>query len=377
MRQKGNKMKAPIITRIDICPLNVRLIEPFKIALGVVPEATNVLIRIHTSDGLTGLGEASPFWFITGDTQATDLEAARPLAQLLIGKNPLAIESRMRELDAFLTHNTTIKSAFDMALYDLLGKVSGLPLYALLGGEKRSFVTDLTVSIDAPEVMAAHALEIRRMGFKAIKAKLGSGRADDVARIRAIRAAVGPDVALRIDANQGWDPATASLTLNDLAAFNIEYCEQPVARWNIEALRHLRTASPIPIMADESLFDHHDAVRLASMGACDYFNIKLSKSGGIHTALKINAVAEGAGIPCMVGSMVETRLAMSAAAHLVSARPNIIFADLDSPLMHAEDPIEVGITYDHGQVILSDAPGHGADLKPEVAAALKGITVTA
>ena len=140
------------------------------------------------------------------------------------------------------------------------------------------------------------------MGFGAIKAKLGSGRADDVARIRAIRAAVGPNVALRIDANQGWDPATAALTLNDLAAFNIQYCEQPVARWNIEALRHLRTASPIPIMADEALFDHHDAVRLASMGACDYFNIKLSKSGGIHTALKINAVAEAAGIPCMVGA---------------------------------------------------------------------------
>src|SRR5512136_2635692 len=153
-------MKTPTITRIDICPLNVRLIEPFKIALGVVPEATNVLVRIHTSDGLYGLGEASPFWFITGDTQATDLEAAKPLAQLLIGKNPLAIESRMREINAFLTHNTTIKSAYDMALYDLLGKYSGLPLYALLGGEKRTFATDLTISIDAPEVMAAHALEI-------------------------------------------------------------------------------------------------------------------------------------------------------------------------------------------------------------------------
>ncbi len=370
-------MKTPTITHVDICPLNVRLAEPFRIALGVVPEATNVLIRIHTGDGLYGLGEASPFWFITGDTQATDLEAAKTLAQLLIGKDPLAIETRMRELNAFLTHNSTIKSAYDMALYDLLGKYAGLPLYAVLGGEKRTFATDLTISIDAPEIMAGHALEIRRMGFGAIKAKLGSGRADDVARIRAIRAAVGPDVSLRIDANQGWDPPTAALTLNDLAVFNIQYCEQPVASWNIEAMQHLRKVSPIPIMADESLFDHHDALRLASMGACDYFNIKLSKSGGIHTALKINAVAEAAGIPCMVGSMVETRLAMSAAAHLVSARPNIVFADLDSPLLHSEDPIEGGIVYQGGQVILPDAPGHGADLKPSVAASLKGITVTA
>lgn len=118
-------------------------------------------------------------------------------------------------------------------------------------------------------------------------------------------------------------------------------------------------------MADESLFDHYDAFRLAAAGCCDYFNIKLAKAGGLAPALKINAIAESAGIPCMVGCMLETRLGLSAAAHLISARSNIRFADLDSHLTMVEDPIVGGILFDCGQVFLPDTPGHGADVDPD------------
>lgn len=354
------------IAGVDLFKLSIPLRQPFAIALGRIERADNLLVRIWASDGTYGLGEGSPLWYVTGETQATAFEAAKVLGRLLLGRDPLAVEARMADLDRSMAHNPTAKSAFDLALYDLAAKQAGLPLYALLGGEKRTFWTDDTIGINPPEVMAQAALDVVQRGFPAVKVKLGTNHDDDIARIRAIRSAVGSDIPLRIDANQGWDLLTAVQTLRDLAPFGIQYCEQPVAHWNVDGLRQVRAASPIPIMADESLFDHHDAYRLAGLGACDYFNIKLAKCGGIHTALKIDAIAEGAGIRCMLGCMWETRLALSAAAHLVSARPNIAFADLDGHTGHAEDPISGGITYDGGLIHLPDTPGHGAGIEPGI-----------
>jgi L-Ala-D/L-Glu epimerase / N-acetyl-D-glutamate racemase len=365
------------IAGIDVFKLSIPLRRPFVIALGKIECADNIVVRIRASDGSYGLGEGSPLWYVTGETQATAFEAAKVLAPVLLGQDPLAVEARMDQLDRLMACNPTVKSAFDLALYDLAAKQAGLPLYALLGGEKRSFWTDDTIGINSPEAMAQAALEVKQRGFPAVKVKLGTNRDDDVARIRAIRAAVGNEIPIRIDANQGWDPLSAVQILRDLAPFGIEYCEQPVPAWNVEGLKQVRAASPIPIMADESLFDHHDAFRLARLGACDYFNIKLAKSGGIHTAVKIDAIAEGAGIRCMLGCMWETRLALSAGAHLVSARPNIAFADLDGHTGHAEDPISGGITYDGGQIHLPDTPGHGADIPAAVLDRLERWSISA
>ncbi len=365
------------ITRIDVFKLDITRHEPFHISLGVMDVVQNVLVRIHAGDGLYGWGEGAPLPYLCGETQAISFEAARDLARLLVGKNPYAVEARLAELDRFLVHNSTTRSTFDMALYDLLAKRAGLPLYALLGGEKRDFYTDETIGLEVPETMGRQALDAREKGFPAVKAKLGTNRADDVARVEAIRAAIGPNLPLRIDANQGWDVVTAEQTLRALARFEIEFCEQPVAHWDHAGLRYLREHSPIPIMADESLFDHHDALRLAALGACDYFNIKLSKSGGIHTALKIEAIAQGAGLRCMLGCMAETRLGLSAAAHLVSARPNIAFADLDSAFNKKVDVVSGGITYDGGWIHLPDTPGHGADVRPDVVDTLESYTVEA
>jgi L-alanine-DL-glutamate epimerase-like enolase superfamily enzyme len=138
----------------------------------------------------------------------------------------------------------------------------------------------------------------------------------------------------------------------------------------------VRANSPIPIVADESLFDHHDAYRLASAGACDYFNIKLAKSGGIHTALKIDAVAEGACIPCQLGCMFETRLASSAAAAFVCARPNIRYLDLDSHTGHGSDPVMGGIEYENGRILVPDTTGHGADFDPEFLATMESVIIS-
>jgi L-alanine-DL-glutamate epimerase-like enolase superfamily enzyme len=282
----------------------------------------------------------------------------------------------MNEIDAFLVGNPSLKCALDMALYDLLAKRAGLPLYALLAGERRPIHTCRTIGIGEPEIMARQAAEIKDRGFPAVKVKVGTGRVEDFRRTQAIRKAVGEGFPIRIDANQGWDPPEAVLALRDLARFDIQVCEQPVAHWNHAGLKHVREQSPIPIMADESLFDHHDAFKLASMGACDLLNIKLAKSGGNQTATKIDAIAQAAGIRCMVGCMIETRLALSAAAHFVSAHPNVQFADLDSVFFLAEDPVVGGITYDGGLVSLPDTPGHGADIDPGFLTGLESTTVT-
>ena len=352
------------ITKIEIYKLNVPLKEPFIISLGVINTANSIVLKIHTDQGIYGTGEGNPYMFIVGETQEADYEYAKMLSKLILGKNPLEIEARLAEIDRILKFNPTIKSAFDMALYDIMGKYTGLPLYRLWGGSnKREIITDMTVSIDTPEKMVKDALKFKSAGFPAIKVKLGDNMKNDLARIAAIREAIGYELPLRIDANQGWDTVTAVNTLNALAKYDIEHCEEPIPRWNFTDLPYVRRHSPIAIMADESLFDQYDAFRLVKMQACDYFNIKLSKSGGLHNALKIVAIAEAAGIKSQVGCMSETRFGLTALMHLVIARKNIVHFDLDSALMLADDPVTGGIEYkEKGRVVLpDDVPGIGAE----------------
>ena len=176
-----------------------------------------------------------------------------------------------------------------MALYDIASQHAGLPLYEFLGGKNdKSLFTDMTVSIGEPEKMAANALKYKEAGFTAIKVKLGQSKEKDVERIRSIRLAIGKDIPLRIDANQGWATAdNAIAVLQALAPFNIEHCEEPIARYRFMELAKVSAASPIPIMADESCGDDHDAERLISLKACPMFNIKLGKSSGFYKGLKI------------------------------------------------------------------------------------------
>jgi len=248
----------------------------------------------------------------------------------------------------------------------LLAKHAELPLYALLGGEKKVIYSNRTIGIDSPDKMAAIAKQHVDNGAKALKVKVGTGRVDDIARIRAIRESVGSGIPMRLDANQAWDEIIAINILTALAEYEIEVCEQPLPYWNVEGLKRLRERSPIAIMADESIFDAHDAFRLAALGAVDYFNIKLAKSAGIHGALKINAIGEAAGIKCMLGGMSESLIGVSAGAHLICACPNISLHDLDSPFHFAEEPSIGGADFQpNGTVTLSDAHGHGADVSPE------------
>ena len=251
-----------------------------------------------------------------------------------------------------------------MALYDIAAQSAGVPLYAFLGGKKNKEIsTDMTVGLGTAEKMAAEAKVYQAAGFPAIKVKLGTNTDDDVKRIKAIREAVGDALPLRIDANQGWSVATAIATLQALAPYNIEHCEEPIARWNYMKLAEIRKASPIKIMADESCFDQHDAERLAALNACDYFNIKLGKSGGIFNALQIVEVAKKYGLHLQVGSFMESRLAMTALVHFAYNSDLIVHYDIDTPLMLSQDPVVGGMQYkENGIIEIDDTPGIGATI---------------
>jgi L-alanine-DL-glutamate epimerase-like enolase superfamily enzyme len=365
------------IDKTEIIELNIALKEPISISLGTFYRAENIVVKIFADNGLIGTGEASPEINIAGETQAAGIEIAKLLSESIKGKDPLAIEERLADMDRTIQGNYTIKSAFDMALYDLLAKQASLPLFQLLGGgNSREIFTDMTVYLGTPDKMAQQALAYKNEGFPTIKVKLGSSEAEDVERIRSIRGAIGDEIPLRIDANQGWDAVTAIRVLNALKPYNIDHCEEPIPRWNNRDLQRVRDHSPIPIMADESVFDHRDAFRLASMGACDYFNIKLSKSGGIHNAIKINSIAEAAGIKTQVGCMSESRYALTALSHFVAAKNNVVYMDIDSSLSHAEDPVTGGICYrGQGKWELPQTPGIGADFDTNFLEPMKKVIV--
>jgi L-alanine-DL-glutamate epimerase-like enolase superfamily enzyme len=364
------------IIQIDLYRAPMPMKVPFKIAIGVTTTSQSLFVRVHTDTGLVGVGEGNIFTPVVGETPDSVWAIAPVLAQALLGTDPLDIEGREKQMRKLLPGNTTTRSAFEIALWDLLGKAANLPLFAVLGGRQRAIVTDNTVGIETPEVMAERAGGFKARGFQAIKVKLGTDVPTDLERMRQIRAAVGPDIRVRVDANQGWSRVAAKIALAALPEFNLELVEQPVVKWDIDGLAELRRVSSIPIMADESLFDDHDAIRLVQAGACDYFNIKLAKAGGISTALKINAIGEAAGIPCMVGCMTDAGIAISAAVHLASARENIMFADLDGADMLAIDPVLGGFDYGTcGELTPGTAPGIGVELEPAYLKSLQRVTV--
>lgn len=353
------------IIHTDIYRFSIPM-EPFVIATGTMDFAQNVFIRIHTDTDLWGVGECSAFPMIVGETQETCLAMAKDFARVWKGKDPLDISTRMQDLHNYTSHNPTIKSAFDMALYDLSAKNGGQPLYKFLGGTKRKVETDMTIGIGTPDEMCSLATKYQQQGATILKIKLGKKPGEDLQRIRQIRKVVGEKMTIRIDANQGWSFNEAIECLNGMKELNIEFCEQPMRTWYDDQLPELRKLSPIKIMADESCYNHHDARKLINSESCDYINIKFAKSGGINEGLNIHETAQKAEIPCMIGSMLESRIALSANLHFAYACQNVKYFDLDTCLLgHLADPVIGGVSYKGYFLDIPETPGIGADADEE------------
>jgi o-succinylbenzoate synthase len=356
-----------LIESVGIYKLIIPLKEPFVISLGAQYNAESVIIVIKTKEGVAGFGECSPYMSINGESVDGCFIVAQYFAKVLKGKNALDIKGCVQLMNKTIYGNNSIKSAFDMALYDIAAQHANLPLYKFLGGKNnKTLTTDYTVSIGEASKMAENAKKYKEQGFPVIKVKLGETREKDAERIHLIREAIGYELPLRIDANQGWDVKTAIAVLKELKRYNIQHCEEPIARWDFMRLRKVRKKSPIPIMADESCCDHHDAERLIDLEACDMLNIKLGKSGGIYDALKIIKLAEKAKMKMQVGAFMESRLGMTAFAHLALCSDNIHYCDFDTPLMFVEDPVTGGLAYhENGVVKVPETAGLGATIAEE------------
>ena len=354
-----------IISQVEIYKLRMPLIEPFITSLAYETHVENVLVVIRTEKGITGFGECSPYMPVNGESIDTCFIVGQYFAKLLKRKDALKLEEHLKAMDRLIYANTSIKSAFDIALHDIIGQHKQVPLYELYGGKNnKELVTDYTVSLDNAEKMAADALKIKNQGYPSIKVKLGESKKKDVERIKKIREAVGYDIPVRIDANQGWSVKEAIATLKALDEYDVEHCEEPIPKWDFMRLKKVKKNSPITIMADESCGDAHDAERLIKLKACDMFNIKVGKAGGVYNAYEIVKIGDEAKMHMQVGAFLESRLGMTASAHLALCSDNIVHCDFDTPLMFSEDIVSGGLTYHaNGVMKVSDVPGLGASIE--------------
>ena len=351
------------ITSIKTAILRSPLKVPFKTAVRSVEAMTDVVVRIDTDGGISGWGSAPPTAKVTGDTIGSITGAIDEyIRPLLLGKDVENIEYNLDLLDKSLLKNTSAKAAIDIALHDLWAKSINQPAWKLFGGNGREIETDVTISINTPEEMATDALRAQNDGFRIIKTKVGNNTDIDFLRLKAIRDAVGNDIKIRIDANQGWKPAEAVRILNRFqdAELNIELVEQPVRAGDIRGLAYVTAHSPIPVVADESCWSPEDAISLLYEGTVNIVNIKLMKCGGIRSARSIIGIAHAVGAEVMMGCMLECKISCAAAIHIASASSCVTRIDIDGPILCAKDMIEGGPIFKTGPTISTTCePGFG------------------
>lgn len=350
------------ITEVRLGKISVPLRVPFKTALRSVNSVEDVIVEIHTDTGHTGYGEAPPTGAITGDTTGAIIGAIQDhIAKSIMGMDIEYFEDVLQTVQKCIVKNSSAKAAVDMALWDLYGQLNKVPVYKMLGGARKGIVTDITISVNDPEVMVKDALDAIARGYDCLKMKVGVSPELDIARLAAVREAVGDDICIRIDANTAWEPKEAVRILNGMQerGLKIELVEQPVKAHDLEGLKYVTDHSYVPVLADESVFSPEDAVKIMQMRAADLINIKLMKCGGLTNAAKIASAAEIYGVECMLGCMLEAKISVNAAVELACAKKIITKIDLDGPVLCSEDPILGGAVFQEKNITVSDEPGLG------------------
>lgn len=362
------------ITRIETIPIRVPLKPEFAIRSGrggAHTESPFLLVKVHTDEGIVGIGEASctPRW--SGEDQFTGAHLIQAyLEPLLVGEDPTDVEELEKKFRLAFAGNYFTKGAVEMALWDIAGKVEGLPLYEMLGGKVREFVpTKWSVSGVEPEKAADIARWAVTQGFKAMKVKVGIEPEGDVARVKAVREAVGPDIKLGVDANGGWALNAAIATVRRLEAFGIGFVEQPVSPEQPEHLAEVRRSIGLPVIADESVFTARDARGLAGLQAADVFSIYVGKAGGISEALRLAQVAMSRNLKCTVGSNLELGVGSAAMVHFALASRGVAAeefpCDIIGPLYYEDDVVREPLPIKPGEARANEKPGLGVELDAE------------
>lgn len=352
-----------IITDIKLGMIEVPLRVPFKTAVRTVEKVEDIIVEIHTDTGNIGYGEAPPTGLVTGETHGSIIGAMRDfIIPVLKGREIDDFQNLIFSLHNSIRGNTSAKAVADMALWDLYGQLYNAPVYKLLGGSRKTLTTDITISVNSPEVMAEDAENAVRRGFDTLKVKVGISPEMDIKRLLSIKKAA-PECSVRIDANQAWTPKQAVSILNEIKdkGINIDFVEQPVKDTDLKGLKFVTDRSPFPVLADEAVFSPQDAVNILTTGSADMVNIKLMKCGGIYKALQIADAAEIMGSQCMIGCMLEAKVSVNAAVHVACARNVITKIDLDGPVLCSEDPVKGGAVFNEKEITVSDAPGLGIE----------------
>ncbi len=350
-------MTRTTIRSVSVEALNIPLLEPFTIATGKTREARNVLISVTLEDGSIGYGESAPFTPSTGEDQATALAAACGCIELLRGRDAASWRPLSRLVCSVYFSQATVIAGIEMALLDALTRSYGIPLAVFFGGASTEIQTDMSIPLVTPEHGYELAQAALKSGITSLKVKVGGEIREDVARVEAIRAAA-PGVGLILDANQGYTASEALLCLKALDDHDIRplLLEQPVHKEDYEGLRYVTQHTSVPVAADESAYSAANVARLITMGAVNVVNIKLMKSGFLQ-ALDIAAVCRANHIGLMIGAMMESRLAISAAAHFAAGLGGFSYIDLDTPMLLAADPFSGGYEQRGGIYDVSDIKG--------------------
>jgi len=351
------------ITKVETWPVTMQLAEPYTIAYETIEATTNVFFRLETNRAIIGYGCAAPDEQVTGETVESVMQSARDVViPAMLGSDPLRPAMLLDRLKPSLQSQPSVLAAVDMALFDILGKVSNLPLWRLLGGFRDRIRTSVTIGILQEKETVERARELVSRGFKCLKLKGGIDLQSDIVKILKVREEVGKGIELRFDANQGYTVAESFRFVKETRRARLELIEQPTPKGQPELLGQVSGGVPIPVMADESIKSLRDAFRIARGRLADMVNVKLMKVGGIAEALHINSVARAAGLEAMIGCVDEAALSIAAGLHFALGRPNVIYADLDGHLDLLEDPSSGAVVLRNGTLFPTDKPGLGLDM---------------
>ncbi|MCI0548112.1 MAG: muconate/chloromuconate family cycloisomerase [Candidatus Rokubacteria bacterium] len=352
--------------RVALADIPVR--RPHQMSFTTLEAVNFAFVRLETRDGHVGWGEAACLGGPTWSEESAESVAAvveRYVAPWLVGRDAAGIEALRIEMARRIQGNPFARAAVEMALWDLNGRALGVPVHRLLGGRVRDRVPlSWSLAVGRLEDEVAEAREKAAHGHRIFKIKTAAAPvAEDVRRVERLRDALGPEVSLRVDANQGWDRPTALRAVRALEPFGLDFVEQPVARWDMEGLAWLGRRVGVPIMADESCFSPHDALRLARLGGVSILGLKLTKSAGLLGSLAIARIAEAAGMSCYVGCMIETSLGTAAYLQVaLAAAPVTWGCELFGPLLLRGDVVRAPVRYADGAILALDDPGLGVEV---------------
>jgi L-Ala-D/L-Glu epimerase len=352
------------ITDVRCHRVTAGLHTPFVTALRSTSSVETTVVEVVDADGVRGFGEAPQVWRVTGESLAgAEACISGPMRDLLLGRSVEDLQDLLVAVESAVVANHGAKAAVDVALHDLTARRLGISLPRLLGTSRHQVATDVTISVGDTDRLGTDAAKRVAEGFSVLKLKVGTDAATDVSRVQAVRRAVGPEVGIRVDANQGWTPRQAVTVIRALedSDVELEFVEQPVAAQDIDGLAAVTAAVDTPVMADEACFGIRDLTTVIERRAADLVNVKLAKCGGLRPARAMLELAAAHGIGTIVGSMMEGPIGVGAAASVVAAYGSTATSDLDAAWWAEKSPVVGGLTYDAGRVMLPDAPGLGIE----------------